>query len=97
MSNTGKIYDEEFRKRAVEMIYTTGKTLAQLARELGCSTTSLKGWKIKYGRPPELDNDDLKQKDLQALHHEIKLLKKELSIVTEQREILKKAAAILGR
>ena len=31
------IYKEEFRRQAVEMVIHSGKTQAQVARELGCS------------------------------------------------------------
>ena len=32
-----KPYQEEFKKRAVEMLRTSGKPAAQIARELGCT------------------------------------------------------------
>jgi transposase-like protein len=34
-------YKEEFRRQAVEMVIHSGKTQAQVARELGCSEYSL--------------------------------------------------------
>ena len=39
------IYKEEFRRQAVEMVIHSGKTQAQVARELGCSEYSLNLWK----------------------------------------------------
>ena len=39
------IYKEEFRRQAVEMVIHSGKTQAQVARELGCSAYSLTLWK----------------------------------------------------
>jgi transposase-like protein len=39
------IYKEEFRRLAVEMVIHSGKTQAQVARELGCSEYSLNLWK----------------------------------------------------
>jgi transposase-like protein len=46
------IYKEEFRRQAVEMIIHSGKTQAQVARELGCSEYSLNFWKKAYLRQP---------------------------------------------
>jgi transposase-like protein len=42
------IYKEEFRRQAVEMVIHSGKTQAQVARELGCSEYSLNLWKKAY-------------------------------------------------
>jgi transposase-like protein len=42
------IYKEEFRRQAVEMVIHSGKTQAQVARELGCSEYSLNLWKRAY-------------------------------------------------
>jgi transposase-like protein len=52
------IYKEEFRRQAVEMVIHSGKTQAQVARELGCSEYSLNLWKKAYLRqqaPTEID------------------------------------------
>jgi transposase-like protein len=54
------IYKEEFRRQAVEMVIHSGKTQAQVARELGCSAYSLNLWKkVAWLSPghPEFDSD----------------------------------------
>ena len=91
-----KTYDLEFKKRAVEMLRHSGKPMAQIARELGCSANALTDWKRKYDNPLEggVDPDDATIEQLRA---ENKRLAKELIRVTEQREILKKVTAILGQ
>ena len=91
-----KPYQEEFKKRAVEMLRTSGKPAAQIARELGCSADSLRDWKRTYDNPLQncLDPDELTPAELKR---ENARLRKELNYVTEQREILKKVAAILGQ
>src|SRR5271154_4292908 len=48
------IYKEEFRRQAVEMVIHSGKTQAQVARELGCSEYSLNLWKKAYLRQQAL-------------------------------------------
>ena len=57
------IYKEEFRRQAVEMVIHSGKTQAQVARELGCSEYSLNLWKKAYLRqqaPAEIDGEQRK-------------------------------------
>lgn len=91
-----KTYDDEFKKRAVEMIRHSGLSLAQIGRDLGCSATSLADWKRKYD-DPLAGCIDVHEATPEQLKKENQRLLKELNIVKEQREILKKAAAILGQ
>lgn len=89
-------YEEEFKKRAVEMLRNSSKPATQIARELGCTADSLRDWKRRYDdplancpNPDELTPAELKRENAR--------LQKELNYVTEQRNILKKVAAILGQ
>jgi transposase-like protein len=53
-----KRYDEEFKRQAVELVIHSGKTQAQIARELGVSEYSLTLWKKDYLghlKPGQLD------------------------------------------
>ena len=43
-----KKYEEEFKRQAVELVIHSGKTQAQIARELGVSGYSLNLWKKAY-------------------------------------------------
>ena len=43
-----KKYDEEFKRQAVELVIHSGRTQAQIARELGVSEYSLTLWKKAY-------------------------------------------------
>ena len=85
MSN--KRYPEEFKIEAVRQIVERGHKVADVAARLGVSTHSLYAWKKKFG--PDAPEHQVKATD-QA---EIKRLQKELKRVTEERDILKKAAA----
>ncbi len=85
MSN--KRYPEEFKIEAVKQVTDRGHSVAEVASRLGATTHSLYAWIKKYG--PEA-NDYQAKADEQA---EIRRLKKELQRVTEERDILKKAAA----
>ena len=80
-------YTEEFRVEAVRQAVERGHSVAEVASLLGVTIHSLYAWKKKYGP------DSAKHKELAAELAEIRQLKKELKRVTEERDILKKAAA----
>ncbi|MGW1365454.1 transposase [Streptomyces chartreusis] len=39
-----KRYTEEFKRDAIALVDSTGKTVTAVARELGVSSESLRGW-----------------------------------------------------
>ena len=84
MSN--KRYPEEFKIEAVRQVTERGHSVAEVATRLGTTTHSLYAWIKKYG--PDAEDHQVKADD-QA---EISRLSKELKRVTEERDILKKAA-----
>jgi transposase len=85
-----RYYDEEFKRSAVEMLESGEKSAVQLARELGVSDCSLGKWKKLYGQ----GSNGLEQ---QADKERIKALERELVRISRQRDILKKALAIIGQ
>ena len=93
MPKTNKSYDEDFKKRAVQMAATSEKSHAQVSKDLGVAPSTLNKWIALYGAPASSSDGATSHAELLQ---EVKRLKKELAYVTEQREILKKAAAILG-
>lgn len=84
MSN--KRYPEEFKIEAVKQVTDRGHRVAEVACRLGVTTHSLYAWIKKYG--PD-SHEYQARADEQA---EIRRLKRELQRVTEERDILKKAA-----
>ena len=43
-----RVYEQEFKDQAIEMVIHSGKSQAQVARELGVSGYSLNLWKKAY-------------------------------------------------
>jgi transposase len=82
-----KRYPEEFKIEAVKQVVDRGHSVADVAGRLGMTTHSLYAWIKKYGP----DSAEHNAKAAEAA--EIKRLKKELKRVTDERDILKKAAA----
>jgi transposase len=85
-------YDEEFKRNAVEILESGERSAVQLGRELGVSDCSLGKWKRQYGRQAQEAG-----KGLGAEQSRIAQLERELAAVSRQRDILKKALAILGQ
>ena len=44
-------FDETFKRHALALIEDQGRSVSEVARELGVSTFSLNAWKKLYGRP----------------------------------------------
>src|SRR5215210_7718847 len=78
-------YPIDFRRDAVTLLKSSGKTVPQLAAELGVSPQSLRNWSR------QIDVDEGKADGLSsAEREELRRLRRELRTVTEEREILKK-------
>lgn len=85
-------YSKEFRREAVALLRSSGKTPPQLAVELGVSPQTLRNWAY------QLDVDQGAAEGLTSPEREeLRRLRRELRVVTEEREILKKAAAFFAR
>ena len=82
-------YSEEFKKDAVKQVVENGYGVMETAQRLGMHHDSLRNWIKKY-KSPEAEKEAKKTEDATV---EIKRLQKELKRVTEERDILKKAAA----
>jgi transposase len=91
-----KKYEEEFKRQAVELVIHSGKTQAQIARELGVSGYSLNLWKKAYLKGMEPAQLGSRQMSPEQMVAEIKRQQKEIEYLRRQREILKKAMSILG-
>jgi transposase len=92
---TRKHFTKEFKLEAVRLLEHSGKSSTELARQLGVRRNQLYKWQSELrgkadrafpgsGPHPELAN-------------EVTRLKKELERVTEERDILKKAAAFFAK
>ncbi len=82
-------YSEEFRRDAVKQVVENGYGVMETAQRLGMHHDSLRNWIKKY-KSPQAEKEAKETENAQA---EIKRLQKELKRVTEERDILKKAAA----
>lgn len=94
MATKRRTYTAEFKRDAVELSHNSGRSVAQIERELGLPTGLLYKWRKKHrengahafpghGRmTPEQER--------------IRQLERELEVVRQERDILKKAIAIFS-
>ena len=88
---SGKPYPEAFKIEAVKQVVDRGHSFSSVATRLDISTHSLYAWIKKYGPDSSTHNE---HSDAQA---QIRGLQKELKRVTDERDILKKAAAYFAK
>lgn len=92
MSGKRRRYTAEFKAEAVRLVATSGKPVAQIARELGINEQTLHNWK----RQATSSDGSGVEPDHFAMQEENRRLRRELLRVTEERDILKKATAFFA-
>jgi len=103
MPKTKPPYSEEFRREAVDLLVSSGRSLKAVAEDLGISSNSLRIWKQmrlggsagSFPGPRERAGDTIGA-DPERMAEEIRRLRRENEHLRRQREILKKAASILA-
>jgi transposase len=90
--STRKRYDEAFKRSAVEHWQSSGKSAAQVGRELGLNAQLLQHWKKRWGAPSPATG----LRSVAELEEENRRLRRELHQALQQRDILKKTLGILS-
>lgn len=103
--NTGKRFDEEFKREAARLASQAGKTDEQVARDLGVSAWSVSRWRKQFGLSkaaggvrgvPAPTATGPPTVSVAELERQIRALQRENADLREQRTILKKAVAIFS-
>jgi len=77
----------------VRLVREGGRTPDQLARDLGCSGQTIRNWV----RQADLDQGRRDDGLTTAEREELRRLRREVRVLQQEREILKKAAAFFAR
>lgn len=88
---SGKRYSDEFKAEAARQVIDHGRPAREVAARLGVSVHSMYEWVRTQRKAPKDRQDDA------ALAVENRRLQAELRRVTEERDILKKAAAYFAK
>jgi transposase len=95
MSKTRRSYDGAFKREAVRLADSSGKTDRAVEGELGLYQGALRHWREEVQDDPE--NAFPGVGHLKPLEAENLRLRRELAIAQEERDILKKAVAIFSK
>jgi transposase len=90
-----RTYSVEFKREAVRLAQTSGKPIAQVARELGISDTSIHEWRKQLAAHG--DEAFPGSGHQTAQEEELRRLKRELEVTRQERDILKKALKVFSR
>ena len=81
-------YPKEFRDEAVRLYRSSGRSLREVSEDLAISVESLRSWvkqtDVDQGKAEGVTSDE---------REELRRLRREVRVLKEEREILKKAAA----
>ena len=92
MARTHPPYPPEFRLEAVRLVKEGNRKIADVARDLGVSGESIRNWIRQH----EIDNGQ-REGLTTSEREELKQLRREIRVLREEREILKKAAAFFAQ
>ena len=88
-------YTDEFKRDVLEMVASGERSIPQLERDLGITPGLIYKWRDRY--QVEQSNGSLRPSQERAAEAEIRRLKRELAIVKQERDILKKAIRVFSR
>jgi transposase len=89
-TGTYRTYTEEFKLEALELLRTSGKSAAQIERELGITKGMLLKWRDRYQVKREDGEAKLEPSDLEAAQAETRRLRRQLAVAEQERDILRK-------
>ena len=89
--NTGRKFDEEFKREAAALASQPGRTDEAVARDLGVSAWSISRWRRQFGGAAKAAGGLAAEPE-----RENRELRREVGELRQQREILKKALAIFS-
>jgi len=95
MKKTRRQYTREFKFEALQLLKTSGKSAAQLERDLGIGSGNLYRWKRQLTQ----DGQDAfpGHGRLTPEQERMRQLERENEVLRQQRDILKKAVAIFSQ
>ena len=87
-------YSEAFKKDALQLLQSSGKSRSAIERDLGLSQGLLRQWQLRYQLNPS--SQELERSEVEQLKGELRRLQKENETLRIEREILKKTVQIFS-
>ena len=89
MTGQRQIFTKEFRLEAVRLSRESGRTVREIAEDLGVALSTLSRWRREQA-------DDIPQALPDDPHKELARLRRENEILRQERDLLKKATAFFA-
>jgi len=90
-----KTYSEEFKRDAIRLQQTSGKSVGTIEKELGLSHGLLRQWQKRY--QVNAESNELERSEIEQLKAALRQAKRELLIARQERDILKKTISIFSK
>jgi len=87
-----RAFTPEFKQEAVRLVLASGRPISQVARELGVRPDQLRHWKQELTRA-----ETAGPSPGESAAQEVWRLRRELEVVRQERDFLKKAAAFFAK
>jgi transposase len=94
MAAKRRAFTPEFKQNAVKLVLSGKKSCAHIARDLGIRADLLFRWQRELAPQSTIEAEAM---NLSAAERRVRELERELAIVKEEREILKKATALFAK
>jgi transposase len=95
MEKAKQTYTKEFKLEAVRLWQRSGKSQSQIARDLGIADSTLSHWCLRFAERG--DQAFPGSGHLPPLEEENRHLKREIELLRQERDVLKKAISIFSR
>lgn len=86
-----RVFDDAFRREAVRILATSGRSIRQVAEDLNIAVSSLSKWKRRS------DEAELLAGPHDDVHKELARLRRENELLRAERDLLKKATAFFAK
>ena len=97
MSNLKKTYyPVEFRDSSIKLALESDQSIAKTAKDLGIKEGTLYTWVSNYNNSKSNQSNNMSNNS-ECHFEEVKKLRKELAMVKQERDLLKKAAAYFAK
>lgn len=93
MEKARKQYDEEFKKRAVQLSYDPARTVQSVVKSLGISQSMLYRWRAKYTVSGERTEASLVDEEKRQMRKQIKEMEEEIEILKKHRPTSRNTSA----